>query len=137
MKITLEMPAELATLINRLLEAASIYCEAAKQFPPAESIAEVSAPAQPAAPTVAEELPPVVTTEPPQAERPAKAPKAKPAKVKAIVLPDPAVLRQKVAAAEGGFERAKELLAARGKQRMSELTEEELIGYLAELGVAL
>lgn len=135
LQLEIQLPSELARLVETLIQAASIYTEGAKAFPPADCVPSAA---------VAEQVPPTVTTEPTQQSdrsaepAPMPAPKTKTAKAKAAkpAVPSPTEIRERIASAEGGLERAKQLLVSRGKQKISELNEEELVSFLADLGVS-
>lgn len=117
MKITLELklPKELETILQNLSQAALIYTEGATSFPAAEPTKPVSASAQTAEP-VAEAAPATPPSEP---------------------APD---LNRLIAVLKGNMtlqNRATDLIKSHGKQRLSELSTEELVSLVAELGVAV
>lgn len=117
MKITLELklPKELEQMLQNLSQAALVYTEGATSFPAAEPTKAVSASAQTAEP-VAEAAPATPPSEP-----------AVDIKRLTAVLKGNATLQTQATA----------LIKSHGKQRLSELSTEELVSLVAELGVAV
>lgn len=117
MKIKLELvlPKELENLVSLLTQAALVYTEGATSFPAAEPTKAPSASA-PIAEPVAEAAPATPPSEP---------------------APD---LNRLIAVLKGNMtlqNRATDLIKSHGKQRLSELSTEELVSLVAELGVAV
>lgn len=123
MKIVLEvkLPKELETFLQNLSQAAFVYTEGATSFPPAECTPPDSANAPCAAPVV----------EPAQVSPPS-APVSQPAKVKVSL----AEAKDKILSLEGGHALAMEKLKAKGFKKLADLNGDQLVDFLAELGVA-
>lgn len=117
MKIKLEMtlPKELENLVSLLTQAALVYTEAATSFPAAEQSNPNSASA-PIAEPVAEAAPATPPSEP------------------------PVDLKRLTAVLKGNVDlqnRAASLIKSQGMQRLSDLSVEQLMDLVAELGVAV
>lgn len=122
MKIVLELklPKELEAVLQNLSQAALVYTEGATSFPPAEPT-KVSASAPPAEPVV--EPAPVT---------PPSAPVFEPVKAKVSL----AEAKDMILSLEGGHALAMEKLKAKGFKKLADLNGEQLVDFLAELGVA-
>lgn len=111
MKITLELtiPQHLEQLLQSLSQAALVYTEAAQSFPPAECTRPKCASAQVAEPAEQSTAPRKVTL---------------------------AEAKDKILAMPGGHAIAVEKLKSKGKQKLADLAPDQLVDFLAELGVA-
>jgi len=115
MKITLELklPKELETILQTLSQAARVYTEGAMSFPPAEPTQPVSASVQVAEPVV-EAVPVTQPSEPVEQSL---------TRLTGILKGDPKLQP-----------RAMEILKVKGKQRLSQLTSDEMLEMISELG---
>lgn len=123
MKIVLEvaLPKELETFLQNVSQAALVYTEGAKSFPPAECIRPDSV-----------SVPCAAQVEEPAQASPPSAPVSQPAKVKVSL----AEAKDKILSLEGGHALAMEKLKAKGFKKLADLNSDQLVDFLAELGVA-
>lgn len=127
MKITLELklPKELEMFLQNLSQAALVYTEAATSFQPAE---EPKASANVQVAVQAEDPAPVS----PASEVVLTAPEPRASKPKVTL----AVAKEAILAMPEGHALAMERLKAKGLKKLADLSQEQLVDFLAELGVA-
>lgn len=142
MKWTIEInvPEQLEQLLNLISQAAKVYTEGALAFPPAEGspcanaqCAAVSAPASESKRSKRTKNAAAVVEQPAPEPQTQTQPEPAPL-VKTIDL---ATAKTAIMAIPGGTKRAAEVLKARGKEKIIDLSPSELVELLADLGVAV
>lgn len=124
MKITLEikLPKELEQLLQNLNQATLVYTEGATSFQPQDCqkacvSVQIAEPAEEPAPAINRSA---AVSEPKKSEP-------------AVTL---AVAKQAILSMENGHALAMERLKAKGLKKLADLSQDQLVDFLAELGVA-
>ena len=134
--IEIQVPEQLEQLLNLIGQAAKVYTEGALAFPPPAGTC-ASAPCA-AASEPASENKRSKRTKAAAVEQPAPEPQTQPQEPAPVVKTiDLATAKTAIMAIPGGTKKAAEVLKARGKEKIIDLSPSELVELLADLGVAV